>query len=274
MLSAHSLSNGNNCLTSFLFNVVILWLTEMAFAGNTIYGRGCDMHGASPGAGRFWPHSCPGSTQKHPSWSGQWGASLPAAHHGQVPSISPSSSWPCSLQSGHPVPLLNVCGRAMAGFPSPQPQQGFAQLPTKVGLWEGRERGESLASAFMGPCISETHLLTVAQRFLQSTARLCLSAAFLLFLRRSWHSLVIIALAKTHFMKLDSTFSIIRGRTWEQEERCWAAMPTLASLADCSSVWAVRHTVFHRKHEFISWSPLKFQLAGAEMFPCMVLAHE
>lgn len=32
MLPAHTLSNGNNCLTSFLFNAVILWLRGTAFA--------------------------------------------------------------------------------------------------------------------------------------------------------------------------------------------------------------------------------------------------
>lgn len=49
MLSAHTLSNGNNCLASFLFNVVILWLTEAIFADNTVYGRGGDTHGAGQG---------------------------------------------------------------------------------------------------------------------------------------------------------------------------------------------------------------------------------
>ena len=109
----------------------------------TIYGRGCDTHGASPGGGRFGPHSCPGSAQKHPSQSRQRAASLPAARHRQLPSIS-SSSWPCSLLSGHPVPLLNVRGRVTAGFPSPQPQQGFAQLLAEAGA-AGRQ-GEGRAS--------------------------------------------------------------------------------------------------------------------------------
>lgn len=158
----------------------------------------------------------------------------------------------------------------MAGFPSPQPQQGFAQLPTEAG-----KKGIVSPLHFYGavhlwnPCPR-----TAVQCFLQSTACLCLSAALLLFLRRSWHSLVIITIAKAHFTKLGSTFSTIRGRTWEQERRCWAAMPALLSLVHCDSVLAVWHIVFHRMHAFTSWSPLKFRLAGAEILPYMVSAQE
>lgn len=164
MLSAHTLSNGNNCLTSFLFNVVILWLTETAFAGNTYHLWPRLWHARGRRRGRaFWAAQLPGRAQKHP-WSGQRDASLPAACCGQLPSISSSSSWPCSRQSGHPgSPLERVRGWRQAS-PRPSPSQALPRSLQKRGLWEGRERGEPLGYAFMGLCISNTCLLVPSHR--------------------------------------------------------------------------------------------------------------
>lgn len=267
MISAHTLSNGNNCLTFFLFNVVTLWPTEMPFAGNTIYSHSCD---AGPGWGHFRPHSCPSSSQKHPPRSGQWDASLPA-----VGSSSPSPPPPLSFALCKVVLLLNVHWRATTGFPLPQSQQGFAQLLVEAeALGRCGEWRISCLLFYSAMHLQTPSSCTVMQHVLKSTACICLFAALLLVLRKSCHSLVIITIAKTHFIKLSSTFSVIRGRIWEQEQYSWAAIPALASLAGCNSLWAVRHIVFHRKCAFTSWSPLKFLLAGAGMFPYMVLADK
>lgn len=208
MLSARTLSNANNCLTSFLFNVVILRLTEMTFAGNTIYGRSGDTHGAGKRE----------SILGHAAARAVCRNILPGAARG-MPSIS-SSSWTCSKQSSHLVPLLNVYGRATTGFTSP---------PAPVRLCPASHRGGGCGKAGRGESLLPP--LLWGRLFPKPVSSQC-CAAFLVKPR------LVVPLCRCpvtfkgkfalindfdHSMKLGSTFSIIRGRTW-------AAMPTLSIL--------------------------------------------
>lgn len=67
MLSACTLSKGNNCLTSFLFNVVTLLLAKMAIAGNSYHLRlNCDIQ-TQPTLGVVSLSTVWRSTQMHPA---------------------------------------------------------------------------------------------------------------------------------------------------------------------------------------------------------------
>jgi len=96
-----------------------------------IYSGGCETHRAGPGEGRFGPHSSPSSRQKHPSQSRQWDASLLAALCLLLlpPPSSPPPPGPAPCEVAARFPLECVT----AGFLSPQPQPGSAQLPAEAG---------------------------------------------------------------------------------------------------------------------------------------------
>lgn len=85
MLSARTLSNGNNCLTSFLFYVVILWLTKTAFSGNTYHLWPQQWHAWGWCGRTFASCTATPTTQERPPWSGWW-------------ALRASSSRPCFLK--------------------------------------------------------------------------------------------------------------------------------------------------------------------------------
>lgn len=120
---------------------------------------------------------------------------------------------------------------------------------------ESGERGDSCSFAFKGT--SEKSLLALLCSMRSKTLPSC--ASLPLFLKRSWRSLVIITVGKSHLM------------TWGAILQCW--MHNLGSRAGLrgghacpGSSASCRHVVFHKKLMFTSQSQLKFKLAGDAMF--------
>ena len=144
MLSAHTLSNRNNCLTSFLFNVVILWLTEMVFAANACHlqRRLWDTQGWP--RGRAFRATQQPQQQTEASFTEQAVGCLPARcplSTASPSSIFSSSSWPCSLRSGRPVPPRMRDSRLPL---APAPAR-LCPAPRRSGGCRKVNRGESLS---------------------------------------------------------------------------------------------------------------------------------
>lgn len=133
----------------------------------------------------------------------------------------------------------------------------FLKVPTRIKGWLWKVGRGGIHAPLLLWAPRKKSLLALLCSMHSKTLPIC--ASLPLFLKRSWRSLVIITVGKSHLMK------------WVAILQRW--MHNLGSRAGLrgghacpGSSASCRHVVFHKKLTFTSQSLLKFKLAGDAMF--------